>query len=143
MHEIFAGFKLVLGFITRFLFNAWHQTHTLALCRTLNRIQSRIYHTAFNSNENLLVCAPTGAGKTNIAMIAVLREIASNMRSGVIQKGDFKIVYVAPMKALAAEVTATFSRRLAALGAPVCSSVFLAVCTKMPAWGNNRVTPAE
>ena len=45
------------------------------LCRTLNRIQSRIYPTAFNSNENLLVCAPTGAGKTNIAMIAVLREV--------------------------------------------------------------------
>lgn len=90
-------------------------------CRTLNRIQSRIYHTAFNSNENLLVCAPTGAGKTNIAMVAVLRELASNMRAGVIQKADFKIVYVAPMKALAAEVTATFSRRLAALGAPACS----------------------
>ena len=88
------------------------------LRRTLNRIQSKIYHTAFNSNENLLVCAPTGAGKTNIAMVAVLRELASNMRAGVIQKADFKIVYVAPMKALAAEVTATFSRRLAALGAP-------------------------
>ncbi len=70
------------------------------LRRTLNRIQSKIYHTAFNSNENLLVCAPTGAGKTNIAMVAVLRELASNMRAGVIQKADFKIVYVAPMKAL-------------------------------------------
>ncbi|KAK9846320.1 hypothetical protein WJX81_001437 [Elliptochloris bilobata] len=84
--------------------------------KTLNRIQSRIYPTAFNSNENLLICAPTGAGKTNIAMMTVLREIASNMRAGVIQKADFKIVYVAPMKALAAEVTATFSRRLAELG---------------------------
>ena len=62
------------------------------------------------------MCAPTGAGKTNIAMIAVLREIGANMRQGVIQKHDFKIVYVAPMKALAAEVTATFSRRLSALG---------------------------
>ncbi|CAL8464110.1 g3645 [Coccomyxa elongata] len=84
--------------------------------KSLNRIQSRIYPTAFGSNENLLVCAPTGAGKTNIAMISVLREIGANMRQGVIQKHDFKIVYVAPMKALAAEVTATFSRRLSALG---------------------------
>ncbi|EIE24813.1 Sec63-domain-containing protein [Coccomyxa subellipsoidea C-169] len=84
--------------------------------KKLNRIQSRIYPTAFGSNENLLVCAPTGAGKTNIAMIAVLREIGANMRQGVIQKQDFKIVYVAPMKALAAEVTATFSKRLSALG---------------------------
>ena len=31
-------------------------------------------------------------------MLAVLREVAANMRSGVIQKADFKIVYVAPMK---------------------------------------------
>eukprot|EP00887_Chlorella_sp_A99_P000213 scaffold13.g213.t1 len=88
----------------------------------LNRIQSRIFPTAFNSNENLLVCAPTGAGKTNIAMIAVLREVmrvGANMRHGVIQKADFKIVYVAPMKALAAEVTANFGKRLEALGLSV------------------------
>jgi Lhr-like helicase len=58
----------------------------------------------------------TGAGKTNIAMISVLREVSLNMRYGVIQKGDFKIVYVAPMKALAAEVTANFSKRLEPLG---------------------------
>lgn len=45
--------------------------------QSLNRIQSRIFPTAFGSNENLLVCAPTGAGKTNIAMIAVLREVGS------------------------------------------------------------------
>ena len=41
---------------------------------------------------------PPGAGKTNIAMIAVLREVGANMRHGVIQRADFKIVYVAPMK---------------------------------------------
>ncbi|GAX76248.1 hypothetical protein CEUSTIGMA_g3692.t1 [Chlamydomonas eustigma] len=84
--------------------------------KTLNRIQSRIFNTAYNSNENILVCAPTGAGKTNIAMITVLREVSQNIRHGVIQKADFKIVYVAPMKALAAEVTANFSKRLEPLG---------------------------
>ena len=57
-----------------------------------------------------------GAGKTNIAMISVLREISQNMRYGVIQRADFKIVYVAPMKALAAEVTNNFSKRLEPLG---------------------------
>lgn len=87
---------------------------------SLNRIQSRIYPVAFNSNENLLVCAPTGAGKTNIAMISVLREVGANMAAGnVIQRNDFKMVYVAPMKALAAEVTAAFSKRLAPLGLTV------------------------
>ena len=63
------------------------------------------------------MCAPTGAGKTNIAMIAILREVAANMDAqGRIDRAVFKIVYVAPMKALAAEQTATFGRRLADLG---------------------------
>jgi len=49
-------------------------------------------------------------------MIAILREVAANMQQGQVNKLAFKIVYVAPMKALAAEQTATFSRRLADLG---------------------------
>lgn len=82
--------------------------------KSLNRIQSRIFHTTYYSNENILVCAPTGAGKTNIAMISVLHEIKQHFRDGILHK-EFKIVYVAPMKALAAEVTATFSHRLSPL----------------------------
>ena len=39
----------------------------------LNFIQSRVYHTAFQSSENMLICAPTGAGKTNIALLAILQ----------------------------------------------------------------------
>ena len=64
------------------------------------------------------MCAPTGAGKTNIAMLAVLREISLHRHpgSGAIDRAAFKIVYVAPMKALAAEVTANFGKRLAPLG---------------------------
>ena len=51
-------------------------------------------------------------------------QVGANMRGGVIQKGDFKVVYVAPMKALAAEVTAAFSKRLSALGAcPRCPNL--------------------
>ncbi|CAI6000970.1 unnamed protein product, partial [Closterium sp. NIES-64] len=65
------------------------------------------------------VCAPTGAGKTNIAMITVLHEVGANFKNGVLQKNDFKIVYVAPMKALAAEMAAAFGRRLAPLGLSV------------------------
>ena len=43
--------------------------------KTLNVIQSRLYESSFNSNENLLVCAPTGAGKTNIAMLTILQTL--------------------------------------------------------------------
>lgn len=58
---------------------------------TLNRIQSEIYPTAYKSNCNILVCAPTGAGKTNIAMITILREIGLNVKNGSIQKDTFKV----------------------------------------------------
>ena len=38
---------------------------------------------------------------------------------GVLRKDDFKIVYVAPMKALAAEMVENFGKRLAPLGVNV------------------------
>ncbi|XP_072535818.1 activating signal cointegrator 1 complex subunit 3 [Salminus brasiliensis] len=88
--------------------------------KRLNRIQSIVFETAYNTNENLLVCAPTGAGKTNIAMLTVLHEIRQHLQpGGVIRKDQFKIVYVAPMKALAAEMTNYFSKRLEPLGIAV------------------------
>ncbi|XP_066464233.1 activating signal cointegrator 1 complex subunit 3 isoform X2 [Eleutherodactylus coqui] len=87
--------------------------------KRLNRIQSIVFETAYNTNENMLICAPTGAGKTNIAMLTVLHVIRQNIQQGVIKKDDFKIVYVAPMKALAAEMTNYFSKRLEPLGITV------------------------
>nr|GEV18926.1 DExH-box ATP-dependent RNA helicase DExH14 [Tanacetum cinerariifolium] len=83
--------------------------------KSLNRIQSRIFQTTYHTNENILVCAPTGAGKTNIAMIAILHEIGQHFKDGYLHKDEFKIVYVAPMKALASEVTRAFGHRLAPL----------------------------
>uniref|UniRef100_A0A182QHM2 Activating signal cointegrator 1 complex subunit 3 n=1 Tax=Anopheles farauti TaxID=69004 RepID=A0A182QHM2_9DIPT len=88
-------------------------------CDELNRIQSVVYPAAYNSNENLLVCAPTGAGKTNVAMLTIVHTIRQFVDQGVIHRDQFKIVYVAPMKALAAEMTSNFGRRLQPLGIAV------------------------
>lgn len=44
--------------------------------KELNRIQSKVFPCAFNSPENMLVCAPTGAGKTNIALLTILHQMA-------------------------------------------------------------------
>ncbi|KAI8820753.1 Sec63 Brl domain-containing protein [Fimicolochytrium jonesii] len=78
----------------------------------LNRVQSIVYPIAFGTNENMLVCAPTGAGKTDIAMLTILRTLAQFREDGYLRKNDFKIIYVAPMKALAAEIVRKFSSRL-------------------------------
>jgi activating signal cointegrator complex subunit 3 len=50
-------------------------------------------------------------GKTNVAMLCVLQTIRQHMEGDVIKKDTFKIVYVAPMKALAAEMVTTFGKR--------------------------------
>ena len=61
----------------------------------------------------MLVAAPTGAGKTNVALLTVLNTIRQYTDpGGKIRLRDFKIVYVAPMKALAAEVAQKFSEKL-------------------------------
>jgi hypothetical protein len=87
--------------------------------KALNRIQSIVYEAAYQTNQNLLICAPTGAGKTNIAMLTIINLLRMNFVEGVIRKDDFKIVYVAPMKALAAEMVENFSKRLQPLGISV------------------------
>lgn len=87
--------------------------------KTLNRIQSVVFDTAYHTNENLLICAPTGAGKTNVALLTIVHQIRQFIDQGVIKKDQFKIVYVAPMKALAAEMTRNFSRKLSCLGISV------------------------
>ncbi|XP_046804220.1 activating signal cointegrator 1 complex subunit 3 [Lucilia cuprina] len=83
-----------------------------ANCKQLNRIQSVVYPVAYHSNENMLVCAPTGAGKTNVAMLTIVHTIRSHLENGLINRDQFKIVYIAPMKALASEMVDNFSKRL-------------------------------
>jgi pre-mRNA-splicing helicase BRR2 len=81
--------------------------------KELNRVQSRVYETAIFKADNILLCAPTGAGKTNVAVLTILQQIALNRNSdGSFNHSNYKIVYVAPMKALVAEVVGNLSNRL-------------------------------
>ncbi|KAF9426913.1 hypothetical protein BGZ94_005813 [Podila epigama] len=96
---------------------------------SLNRIQSIVYPVAYGSNENILMCAPTGAGKTDVSLLTILRTLYQHCtptpqqgidpKEYVVAKNDFKIVFVAPMKALAAEIVRKFSSRLKWLGIEV------------------------
>ncbi|XP_056637201.1 activating signal cointegrator 1 complex subunit 3-like isoform X1 [Diorhabda sublineata] len=84
-----------------------------------NRIQSEVFPVAYHSNENMLVCAPTGAGKTNIALLSIVHQVKCHMEGSLIRKNDFKIIYVCPMKALATEMVVNFSKKLAPIGITV------------------------
>ncbi|XP_010498549.1 PREDICTED: DExH-box ATP-dependent RNA helicase DExH12 [Camelina sativa] len=88
--------------------------------KQLNRVQSKVYETALFTAENILLCAPTGAGKTNVAMLTILQQLEMNRNEdGTYNHGDYKIVYVAPMKALVAEVVGNLSNRLKDYGVTV------------------------
>lgn len=86
--------------------------------KTLNPIQSKCYPVAFGDDEPMLLCAPTGAGKTNVAMLTILNELSKwrDEATGEFDLTGFKIVYVAPMKALVAEQTGNFRDRLSQYG---------------------------
>lgn len=85
---------------------------------SLNKIQSKSYHVAFEDDGNMLVCAPTGSGKTNVAMLTILREIGKNrnQETGMLDLDAFKIVYIAPLKALVQEQVGNFGKRLEPYG---------------------------
>ena len=87
----------------------------------LNRIQSKCFPTAFKEDGNMLICAPTGSGKTNVAMLTILREIGKHRdeATGAIDLDSFKIVFISPLKALVNEQTQSLSKRLAPYGIKV------------------------
>lgn len=92
----------------------------------LNLVQSTVFPCAFESDENMLLCAPTGAGKTNVAMLTILRALQNaksakdaNFSIDTADLKSMKIVYVAPMKALVAEVVDNLGKRLGGLGLKV------------------------
>ncbi|GAA5908844.1 uncharacterized protein JCM6883_004186 [Sporobolomyces salmoneus] len=104
--------------------NPWGK-RTFHAYKTLNRLQSIVYPVAYGSNENMLVCAPTGAGKTDVALLTILRCLSSLASTPLTSMSDapklppasqYKIIYVAPLKALAAEITQKFAKRLAWAG---------------------------
>ncbi|KAI4181858.1 MAG: hypothetical protein L6R41_006356 [Letrouitia leprolyta] len=89
--------------------------------KQLNRIQTKCFPAAFENDGNMLVCAPTGSGKTNVAMLTMLREIGKhrNESTGEIMLDDFKIIYIAPLKALVQEQVGNFGKRLEPYGIKV------------------------
>ncbi|KRX49093.1 Activating signal cointegrator 1 complex subunit 3 [Trichinella murrelli] len=99
--------------------------------RKLNPIQSIVFEKARKTKENLLICAPTGAGKTNVAILCILRTLDDFIENGTLKQKNFKasnsidiyyinvIIYLTPMKALAAEVVRTLGYRLKCLNVTV------------------------
>lgn len=69
-----------------------------------NPVQTQVFHTLFHTDSNVLIGAPTGSGKTIMSELAMLRVFKNSPKS--------KIIYVAPLKALAKERIIDWKKRL-------------------------------
>ncbi|KAJ5503952.1 Nucleotide-sugar transporter [Penicillium fimorum] len=62
-----------------------------------NAIQSKSFHSVYNSNDNIILSAPTGSGKTVVMELAICRLL------NTLKDERFKVVYQAPTKSLCSE----------------------------------------
>lgn len=69
-----------------------------------NPIQSQMFHVLYHTDRNVLVGAPTGSGKTITGELAMLRLFNVHPTG--------KIIYVAPLKALAKERLLDWQKKL-------------------------------
>ncbi|KAM0680152.1 hypothetical protein GINT2_001535 [Glugoides intestinalis] len=66
-----------------------------------NPVQSVVFSDVYNSDGNVLISAPTGAGKTDIALLAIIKALKYT---------SSQIIYIVPMKALATEIYRKYSK---------------------------------
>ena len=78
--------------------------------KLLNAMQSKCFPAAFHTDDNLVLSAPTGSGKTLVMELAICRLLAQNKNT------DFKVVYQAPTKALCAERFRDWNPKFRTLG---------------------------
>ena len=69
-----------------------------------NPVQTQVFHTLYHTNHNVLIGAATGSGKTIMSELAMLRVFRDTPAD--------KIIYIAPLKALAKERIIDWKRRL-------------------------------
>ncbi|KAJ5088803.1 hypothetical protein N7456_012419 [Penicillium angulare] len=62
-----------------------------------NAVQSKCFNPTYNSNDNLILSAPTGSGKTVIMELAICRLL------NILKDERFKVIYQAPTKSLCSE----------------------------------------
>lgn len=71
---------------------------------SFNKLQTQLFGVLYTRDENVLIGAPTGSGKTVMSELAMLRVFD--------HYPEKKIVYVAPLKALVKERVADWKKRL-------------------------------
>lgn len=77
-----------------------------------NYVQSKALDDVFYAGRNIVVCAPTGSGKTVLFELAIIRQLMETSEPWA----DFKAVYMAPIKALCSQCFENWKRKFGPLG---------------------------
>ncbi|KAL2840557.1 Sec63 Brl domain-containing protein [Aspergillus pseudoustus] len=75
-----------------------------------NAVQSKCFQTIYKGDDNVVLAAPTGSGKTVVMELAICRLLNS------LKDEQFKVVYQAPTKSLCSERFQDWSRKFNSLG---------------------------
>ncbi|XP_049873449.1 probable ATP-dependent DNA helicase HFM1 [Pectinophora gossypiella] len=79
-----------------------------------NLVQSNVIEDAIYSDKSMVVCAPTGSGKTVVFEMAIVQLLMA--LDDKQYTGDFKIIYMAPVKALCTERLSEWYPKFTKLG---------------------------
>ncbi|KAG9103375.1 Sec63 [Ceratobasidium sp. 370] len=96
-----------------------------------NAMQSRCFATAINTNSNMVISAPTGAGKTVLFELAVIKLLRS---SSDVSNHAYKCVYMAPTKAICSERYRDWSNKFSHIGAKCVELTGDTMVTGRQAW---------
>eukprot|EP01080_Neovahlkampfia_damariscottae_P011936 gene11936-5337_t len=83
-----------------------------------NRVQSQCFKEICDSDMNMVISAPTGAGKTVLFELAMIRLISKYLKGGLKKRtpGGHKVIYMAPIKALCQEKFEEWKKKFQKIG---------------------------
>ncbi|KAJ6502143.1 Sec63 Brl domain-containing protein [Mycena sanguinolenta] len=99
-----------------------------------NAVQSSCLDTVSKSDENMVISAPTGSGKTCLFELTIIRMLGRAKESGE----SVKCVYMAPTKALCSERQRDWSSKFEPLGIKCCELTGDTVQFGRGAWGDAK-----
>ncbi|KAL6452393.1 HFM1 ATP-dependent DNA helicase MER3 [Candida maltosa Xu316] len=82
--------------------------------KKFNEMQSQCFPVVYHSSKNCVISSPTGSGKTVLFELAIMKEFADNA-----SELDFKVLYLAPTKALCSEKLEDWTKKFAQLNITV------------------------
>ncbi|KAG2146850.1 Sec63 Brl domain-containing protein [Suillus bovinus] len=97
-----------------------------------NAVQSTCFDAVLYSNENMVISAPTGSGKTVIFELSIIRMVNDRTNEAA------KCVYVAPTKALCTEKYKEWTTKFGSLGIPTCELTGDTVVFGKGVWGDAK-----